>query len=85
MIRITLEALLLFLVPFGIYALWVRVTDQTMDMPEKWSAPVFGLALAGLMMIAIGFAVMGLFGEREFGTYVPAHVENGRFVSGSFQ
>jgi hypothetical protein len=41
--------------------------------------------MSGLVLIALSFVFSGLFAERHLDTYVPAHMENGKFVPGGFQ
>jgi threonine/homoserine efflux transporter RhtA len=85
MMRVTLESLLLFLVPFGVYALWVIVARRAgLDTPT-FNAVATGLTAAGLILVAISFVLMGVFAQRHQDVYVPAHMENGQFIPGEFK
>jgi hypothetical protein len=82
MMRVTVETLLLFALPFAAYALWLRVARDTAFDPSHWSRAAIWLAMAGLALVALAFLLTGLLAERRTGGYVPAHVEDGRLVPG---
>jgi uncharacterized membrane protein YoaK (UPF0700 family) len=85
MIRVTLETLVLFLLPFVIYAVWVRISGHISASLDPWSPPLLWLVLSGLVLVALAFLMTGLFAERHIGNYIPAHIENGHFIPGEFQ
>jgi hypothetical protein len=81
MARFDAFAVLLFLVPFALYALWLVLSRRSLGA-SAWPARVIGyLALAGALLIA---AVLVLFVHFDTappgGVYVPAHMENGHIV-----
>jgi len=81
MIRLLVERLLLFLVPFALYAAYVYLRKADEQAPEKhpWTA----LFISGLVLVAASFLYWGITqGAGEQGVYVPPHVENGRVVPG---
>lgn len=83
MLRVILEPLALFLLPFVAYALFVLSAPEKFDKSKAWSAAhVSGLALAGLVAAVAGLLLFGVTAERHQGAYKPAHVENGRLVPG---
>ncbi len=85
MIRVTFETLLLFLIPFLIYSVWLKIGQKSALDPEYWSRPLLGLVSTGFILVALFFITTGLFSERHLGAYVPAHVENGQLVPGTFK
>ena len=83
--RVILETLLLFLIPFALYAGFHLALLRWPFVAELWSRSVVStLAIAGLLIAVIGFVSLGLFGAHQ-GTYVPAHIENGRLAPGRFE
>ncbi len=72
----------LFLTPFVIYALFLMATRAGSVNPEAWTLRrVAGLIIASLILMAGRFIVLALFGGAPPGsTYVPAHIEGGKFV-----
>ncbi len=85
MMRVTLESLLLFLVPFGVYALWVAIARRAGFDTPTFNAVATGLTAAGLILVAASFLIMGVFAERHQAAYVPAHMENGQLIPGDFK
>ena len=85
MIRVTFETLLLFLIPFIAYLIWLKIGQKSALDPEHWSKPLLGLVCAGFILVASFFITTGLFSERHLGAYVPAHLENGQLVPGTFK
>jgi hypothetical protein len=86
MFRSIYEGVLLFLAPFGLYALWLLLLQRYVLAIEHWSQRVISwLGLAGLVCAIVGIMTIGLLGDRERGTYEPARMENGRLVPGHFE
>ena len=52
---------------------------------SHWSDQIPWLTIAGLGFVVISLLATGLLAERQTGTYVPTHVENGRVVPGHFE
>ena len=85
MIRPVLFGLAIFSSPFVVYALVLLATRS--GVFEKSSWPLY--TLARLMLIALVLVIASLVGLANFSgtppgaTYVPAHMENGKFVPGT--
>ena len=84
MIRPVLTELAIFLTPFALYAIFLIVTRAGLLNPESWSWQVLGwLSGVALLSVIISFIVIAEFaGAPPNSTYVPAHIEDGRFVPG---
>jgi hypothetical protein len=86
MIRIVLEELLIFLIPFVLFAAVLVIGRKNPFRLEAWTERVFLLAVAGLVCVIVGFVATGILAERSTGSiYEPAHLENGRLVPGRFR
>jgi Family of unknown function (DUF6111) len=72
----------LFLTPFVIYALFLLATRAGVVDADAWTLRrVAGLIIASLILMAGSFIVLAQFGGSPPGsTYVPAHIEGGKFV-----
>jgi hypothetical protein len=84
MIRQVAIGLALFLTPFAVYALFLWAVQARAVRTPGWSPrAVSWLTIAALLLVIAGFAVWALHsGAPPGSTYVPAHMENGRFVPG---
>ena len=84
MIRPILTELALFLAPFLVYAVFLWATRAGVLHPDSWSLPrLTWLLLVGLVLVIGSFIVLAQWGGWPTGsTYVPAHMEDGRFVPG---
>ena len=85
MIRPVLSEILLFALPFVLYAVFLWATRAGVMDPESW--PVSRLVTLAILSFAL---VIGSFiyfanytGAPPGSTYVPAHIENGKFVPGT--
>jgi Mn2+/Fe2+ NRAMP family transporter len=85
MIRIILQELALFVIPFALYALLLVLQRKKVVDPEHWSEAKTWLAMAGFVLAIVGLLTFGLFGESHTGPYVPPHLENGKPVQGGFR
>ena len=85
MMRVTLESILLFLLPFGVYALWVALARRFGFDSPAFSQVATYLAALGLILVALSFITLGIFAERHQNAYVPAHMENGQLIEGHFK
>ncbi len=85
MIRQVAIELALFLAPFAGYALFVWAAREGVISASTWSPPrLIWLTAAALALVIAGFVGLAQFGGAPPGsTYVPAHMENGRFVPGT--
>lgn len=83
--RAVLETLLLFSLPFLLYVAFQLALLRWPFVAELWTKSVVSnLAIAGLLAAVLGFLAIG-FSTRNQGTYVPAHIENGRLAPGRFE
>jgi hypothetical protein len=87
MIRQILIDVILFITPFACYALFLWLTKKGVLHPESWPlSTVTSLVIVALMLMIGSFIVLAQFtGAPADSTYVPAHMENGRFVPGHTQ
>jgi hypothetical protein len=84
MIRPVLTELALFLAPFAAYAAFLWLTESSIFERSHWNPKVLAsLAIVALVLMIGSFVVLAHFsGAPPGSTYVPAHVEDGRFVPG---
>ncbi|MBV1700109.1 MAG: hypothetical protein KGQ47_17380 [Hyphomicrobiales bacterium] len=82
MIRPIATEIGLFLVPFVLYAAYLIATRAGIAQPQSWTVRhLAGLIIASLILVAGSFLVLAQFGGAPPGsTYVPAHIEGGKFV-----
>ena len=84
MIRPALTEIGIFLIPFGVYALFLLATRSAILAPSSWPIRMVAqLVLGSLLLVVISFVLLAHFsGAPPNSTYVPAHIENGKFVPG---
>ena len=84
MIRPLLTESVLFLAPFAAYALFLWATRAGVLDAESWPrARLAWLTIAALVLLLGSFFVLAQFDHSPPGsTYVPAHVDDGKFVPG---
>jgi hypothetical protein len=85
MFRPVLTELALFFVPFALYALYLWVTQRSGVLDRaNWSlAHVLSLVAASFLTVIVGvFLLAELGGSPPRSTYIPAHIEDGKFVPG---
>ena len=82
MIRPIATEIGLFLTPFVLYAAFLLATRAGLLHPKAWSLQrLAGLIIASLVLMTGSFLVLAQFGRAPAGsTYVPAHIEGGKFV-----
>lgn len=85
MVRTIVEEVLLFLIPFGLFALWLAANRRNPLRRRHWSGTGFWLVVAGLTVALASLVVAGLTAERHANGFVPTHMENGRVVPGEFR
>jgi|EndMetStandDraft_8_1072994.scaffolds.fasta_scaffold772941_2 uncharacterized protein DUF6111 len=85
MTRAVIQGLVLFLLPFVLFAVYLVVRRRNPLLWSHWSDQSLWLTIAGLGFVVISLIATGLLAERQTGTYVPTHVENGRVVPGHFE
>ena len=84
MIRPVLTELGIFLIPFAVYALFLIATRSGLMVSSSWPAHLVAkLVLGSLLLVAVSFVLLAQFsGAPPNSTYIPAHIENGKFVPG---
>jgi hypothetical protein len=84
MIRPALTEVGIFLIPFAIYALFLITTRSGMWLPSSWPLHVIAkLVVGSLILVVVSFVLLAHFsGAPPHSTYIPAHMENGKFVPG---
>jgi len=82
MIRPILTEFAFFLAPFAAYAIYLLLTRGGVLHPEAWSARALAwLTVAALISLIGSFVVLAHFSGVPLGsTYIPAHMEDGKFV-----
>jgi quinol-cytochrome oxidoreductase complex cytochrome b subunit len=87
MIRPVLTELVLFALPFLVYAVYLWATRAGVLHPESWPlSTLMWLTIAALLLIAGSFIVLAQWGGEPPGSaYVPAHIEDGKLVPGTTQ
>ena len=85
MIRPVLTEIGIFLIPFAVYALFLIATRSGLLTQSSWPVHVIAkLVLGSLLLVVISFVLLAHFsGAPPNSTYVPAHIENGKFVPGA--
>jgi hypothetical protein len=85
MIRPVLTEIGLFLAPFVIYAAYLLLTRVEILAPKSWPLRhVAGLVIVALLLVVGSFLLLAQYsGAPPGSTYVPAHVEGGKFVPGA--
>jgi hypothetical protein len=84
MIRPVLTEIALFIVPFVLYAVFLWATKAGVMDIESWPlARIAWLTIVALALVAGSFVYFAHFsGSKPGSEYVPAHMENGKFVPG---
>ncbi len=84
MIRPAFTEIGIFLIPFAVYALFLVATRSGVMVQSSWPVHVIGkLALGALLLVIVSFILLAHFsGASPNSTYIPAHIENGKFVPG---
>jgi hypothetical protein len=84
MIRPIATEILLFLVPFALYAAFLWATKTHMLDPEHWpTSRIVTLAIIALVLVLGSFLYFANYSGAPVGsTYIPAHMENGKLVPG---
>ncbi len=75
---------LLFLTPFALYAVFLWATRAGVMEPKSWPlSRVIWLAICAFCLMIGSFLYFANYtGSPPGSTYVPAHMENGKFVPG---
>jgi hypothetical protein len=82
MIRPLATEIGLFLTPFILYAAFLLATRVGLLHPSAWTlSRLAALIIASLALMTGSFLMLAQFGRTPVGsTYVPAHIEGGKFV-----
>jgi hypothetical protein len=85
MIRPIFTEIGLFLTPFVLYAAFLLATNAGVLQPKSWTVRrIASLVIASLLLMVGSFLVLAQFsGAPPGSTYVPAHIEGGKFVPGT--
>ena len=84
MIRPVLTEVGIFLIPFAVYALFLIATRSGVLAQSSWPVHLVAkLVLGSLLLVIVSFIMLAHFtGAPPDSTYIPAHMENGKFVPG---
>jgi hypothetical protein len=84
MIRTLATEIALFLTPFVLYAVFLWATRAGVLDVEAWPIKrVVALAIVACLLVIGSFVYFANYGGAPPGsTYVPAHMEDGKFVPG---
>jgi hypothetical protein len=84
MIRPALTEVGIFLIPFAVYALFLLATRSGLLIQTSWPLHVVAkLALGSLLLTILSLILLAHFsGAPANSTYLPAHIESGKFVPG---
>jgi uncharacterized membrane protein YczE len=85
MIRTGLTELILFALPFVLYAVFLWATRAGVMDPESWPVSrLITLAIVAFLLVIGSFIYFANYtGAPPGSTYVPAHMEDGKFVPGT--
>jgi len=84
MIRPVLTEIGIFLIPFAVYALFLIATRSGLLVQSSWPLHVIiRLVLGSLLLVVVSFILLAHYsGAPPNSTYIPAHIEDGKFVPG---
>ena len=84
MIRPAFTEIGIFLIPFAVYALFLIATRSGLLVQTSWPVHIIAnLALGSLLLVIVSFILLAHFsGAAPNSTYIPAHIENGKFEPG---
>ena len=85
MIRPALTEIGIFLIQFAVYELFLIATRSGLLVQSSWPIQLVAkLALGSLLLVVVSFILLAHFsGAAPNSTYIPAHIENGKFVPGA--
>jgi hypothetical protein len=84
MIRPAFTEIGIFLIPFAVYAMFLVATRSGLLAQTSWPMHIIGkLALGSFLLVVISFILLAHFsGAAPNSTYIPAHIQDGKFVPG---
>ncbi|MDO9410965.1 MAG: DUF6111 family protein [Pseudolabrys sp.] len=85
MIRPILTEILLFAAPFALYIVFLWATKAGVLDVESWPlSRLAWLTMAALLLVLGSFVYFAHFsGAKPGSEYIPAHIEDGKFVPGT--
>lgn len=84
MLRSLVEEIILFFVPFALFAFWLLATKRNPLDIAHWSGARFALTVAGLVLVIASLIVAGVLAPREQGGYTPPTFVDGELRPGRF-
>jgi hypothetical protein len=87
MIRPIFTELVMFLTPFALYVVFLWATKAGVMHPDSWPVSrIATLVIAALVLMVVTFVYFADYTGAPVGSaYIPAHVEDGKFVPGKTQ
>jgi hypothetical protein len=84
MIRSALTEVGIFLIPFAVYALFLLASRSGLMLQTSWPVHIVArLVLGSLLLTILSFLLLARYsGAPANSTYIPAHIENGKFIPG---
>lgn len=84
MIRPVVTQIGIFLIPFALYALFLLASRSGILVQSSWPLHVIGrLSIAALLLTIASLVLLAHFsGAAPNSTYIPARIENGKFIPG---
>ena len=84
MIRPIFTEIGIFLIPFAVYAIFLIASKNGVTLRSSWPVRIVArLALGALLLVVLSLILLAHFsGAPPNSTYIPAHIENGKFVPG---
>ena len=84
MIRPAFTEILIFLIPFAVYAVFLVATRSGLMLQSSWPVHIIAkLVIGSFLLVIVSFILLAHFsGAPPNSTYIPAHIENGKFVPG---
>jgi uncharacterized membrane protein len=85
MIRPALTEVGIFLIPFVVYALFLVASRAGLVTQNSWPLHMVAkLAAVAVVLVAISLVLLARLSTAPINsTYVPAHVDNGKFIPGA--
>ena len=84
MIRPAFTEVGIFLIPFAVYALFLIASRTGLLVQTSWPLYVLARLLIGaLLLVVVSLVLLAQFSRAPTNsTYIPAHIDNGKFVPG---